>query len=82
MDNLTVVIPCFNGENYIHNLLSDLPVEIAVVIVDDHSDEPLSLRRANTTIYDRRKKAISPALSITPLHARRAMCWYSTRMYG
>ncbi len=51
MDNLTVVIPCFNGENYIHNLLSDLPVEIAVVIVDDHSDEPLSLRRANTTIY-------------------------------
>ena len=50
MENVTVVIPFFNGHAYINRLLRTLPVEIPVIIVDDHSDEPLYLNNRNVTV--------------------------------
>jgi glycosyltransferase involved in cell wall biosynthesis len=37
----TVVIPFFNGHQYIHRLLSTIPTGINVLIIDDLSDKPL-----------------------------------------
>lgn len=51
MDNLTIVIPFFNGYEHIYSTLDCIPTEIPVVIVDDLSDEPFSIERANTTVY-------------------------------
>lgn len=41
MDNLTVIIPFFNGYSTLGRLLDSLPPEIPVLIVDDQSDVPL-----------------------------------------
>lgn len=41
MDNLTIVIPFYNGHQTIRRLLESLPPRLPVVIVDDQSDEPL-----------------------------------------
>lgn len=42
VDNLTVVVPFYNGHQYIHRLVSSIPKEIPIVVVDDMSDNPLS----------------------------------------
>jgi glycosyltransferase involved in cell wall biosynthesis len=48
----TIIIPFFNGHEYIYNLLSDIPAEMPVVIVDDHSDQPFpAVDRPHTTVY-------------------------------
>lgn len=39
MQNLTAVVPYYNGEQHIDNLLATLPENLPVVIVDDHSDQ-------------------------------------------
>lgn len=39
-NNLTIVIPYFNGENFIQKLLASIPENIQVVVVDDLSDRP------------------------------------------
>lgn len=41
VENLTVVIPFFNGHQYIDNLIQSIPKNIPVLIIDDHSDDPL-----------------------------------------
>lgn len=41
MENLTVVIPFYNGHPYIDRLVRSIPQDLPVVIVDDCSDEPL-----------------------------------------
>lgn len=41
--NLTVVIPYWNGQASIGQLLSSLPPGLPVIVVDDHSDVPLQL---------------------------------------
>ena len=50
MQNLTIVIPFYNGHQYIHSLLEDIPKGIPVIIVDDHSEERLLLDRDNTVV--------------------------------
>lgn len=42
IDNLTIIIPFFNGHEYIDRLLSSLPTEVSVIIIDDKSDISLS----------------------------------------
>lgn len=43
MDNLTIVIPYYNGQATIGKLLASLPADIPVVVVDDHSETPPAL---------------------------------------
>ena len=50
MDNLTVVIPFFNGNATIERLLDSLPGDLRVIVVDDQSDTPLRLSRDNVTV--------------------------------
>lgn len=57
--SFTVVIPFYNGHKTIHKLLASIPEQYPVVIVDDLSDEPLqpkSIKRANVTIHQMKKK--------------------------
>lgn len=56
MENLTVVVPFFNGHKTIKRLLDTLPASLPVVIVDDHSDAPLQLERSNVTAIRPDKK--------------------------
>lgn len=55
MDNLTIVVPFFNGQRHIGRLLDSLP-DVPVIIVDDQSDAPYQLDRDNTTVYQPDKK--------------------------
>lgn len=41
MDDLTIVVPFYNGQPYFNKLLTSIPNELPVVVVDDHSDEAL-----------------------------------------
>lgn len=40
MDNLTIIIPFWNGQKTIARLLKSIPDGIPVIVVDDHSDKP------------------------------------------
>lgn len=40
MQNLTIVVPFYNGHKTIRNLLDTIPQDLPVIIVDDHSPEP------------------------------------------
>ncbi|GAG09004.1 unnamed protein product, partial [marine sediment metagenome] len=53
---LTIVIPFFNGYKHIDRLLESLPVDMPVVIVDDHSDVPLQLERDNVRVIRPERK--------------------------
>ena len=55
MENLTLICPFWNGHSTIGQLLDSLPDDLPVIIVDDQSDEPLSLEplqldRANVRV--------------------------------
>lgn len=39
--NLTIIIPYFNGEEFIRPLVDSLPQDLPIIIVDDKSDVPL-----------------------------------------
>ena len=57
----TIIIPFFNGHEYIYNLLSDIPAEMPVVIVDDHSYLPFpAFYRPLTTFYQPAQKQSFP----------------------
>jgi len=56
VDNLTVVVPFWNGHATLTRLLDSLPAELPVVIVDDHSDQPLALQRQGTTVIRPERK--------------------------
>lgn len=56
MDNISIVIPYWNGRDVIDRLLSTLPKDIPVIIVDDHSDEALVLDRPNVRVIHPEKK--------------------------
>lgn len=47
---LTVLIPFWNGHQHIDRLLSSLPNNLPVIIIDDHSDEPLQLNKRNVQV--------------------------------
>lgn len=50
MDNLTAVVPYWNGQATIGELLDSLPDDLPVIVVDDQSDEPLRLSRENVRV--------------------------------
>ena len=41
MNNLTIVVPFFNGHEYMTDLLAGIPSDIPVLFVDDQSELPL-----------------------------------------
>lgn len=43
MQELTAIVPFWNGHETIERLLRSLPVDLPVIIVDDHSDKALDL---------------------------------------
>jgi glycosyltransferase involved in cell wall biosynthesis len=51
MDNLTVVIPYYQGGQYIGRLLQSLSPDLPVIIVDDQSDSPLNCTLPNARVY-------------------------------
>ncbi len=50
IDNLTIVIPFFNGHDTIDHLLSSLPADIPILIIDDISDLPYRVQWDGTRI--------------------------------
>lgn len=51
MDNLTIVVPFYNGHEHINGLLDTIPERVPVLIVDDQSDRPLArVHRGNVEI--------------------------------
>ena len=56
MENLTIVVPFWNGRQYLDRLLDSLPPGVPVIVVDDHSDEPLQLDRAGVRVIRPRRK--------------------------
>lgn len=42
MNNLTAIIPFFNGHQYLARLINSLPYTLNIIIVDDKSDLPLT----------------------------------------
>lgn len=62
VNDLTIIIPFFNGHDTIRPLLAGLPEQIPVIIVDDLSERPLSLtdlpkkRPSDTVIIHLEKK--------------------------
>ena len=69
MDNLTLVIPFFNGHEYIYNLLSDIPAEMPVVIVDDQQRERAGYRDWETDRKSTRLNSSHRSLSRMPSSA-------------
>ena len=43
MNNLTIIVPYYNGELFIRPLLNSIPLGLPVIVVDDQSDTPLFL---------------------------------------
>jgi len=56
VDNLTAVVPFWNGHDTIGKLLDSLPADLPVVVVDDRSDEPLHLDRCNVRVVRPEKR--------------------------
>jgi glycosyltransferase involved in cell wall biosynthesis len=57
VDNLTILIPFFNGEKQIGKLLDCIPLSTApILIVDDLSDEPYQLNREGIKVIRLKKK--------------------------
>lgn len=57
MENLTVVVPFYNGHEHIERLLWSLPNDMPIVIVDDLSDQPLRITgRANVRVIRMERK--------------------------
>lgn len=57
MENLTVVIPFYNGHEHIDRLLWSLPKDTPILIVDDLSDKPLRITdRANVRVMRMERK--------------------------
>jgi glycosyltransferase involved in cell wall biosynthesis len=50
MENLTIVVPFFNGHHAIERLIASIPEELPIIIVDDQSDQPLTL---DPNLYNR-----------------------------
>jgi len=50
MENLTVIVPFWNGHEVVGRLLDSLPSDLPVIVVDDCSDDPLHLNRPNTQV--------------------------------
>ena len=69
MENVTAVITFFNGHRYIERLLKSLPEDLPVIIVDDHSDEPLHLNNRNVTVIRPEEKGFFSGASNAGIEA-------------
>lgn len=59
VENLTVVIPFYQGHSYLRRLIESLPASLPVIVVDDMSDPPLQREdwmRENIKILRLRRK--------------------------
>jgi glycosyltransferase involved in cell wall biosynthesis len=56
VDNLTIVIPYWNGAAAIERLLESLPPDVHVLLVDDQSDAPYQSNRPNVAVIRPGKK--------------------------
>ena len=66
MIKLSIIIPCYNAESYIHELISciekQITDEVEVVVIDDGSKEPLKLKKHKwLKCYKQRNKGVSAA---------------------
>ena len=52
LDNLTIIIPFFNGHKHIERTLSGIPNDIPVSIVNDMSDSPIEVNKPNVSIIN------------------------------
>ena len=50
MENLTAIVPFWNGHRTIGRLLDSLPRGLPLVIVDDQSDDPLHLDKGKSNV--------------------------------
>lgn len=50
MENLTAIIPFFNGHRFIGRLLESLPADLPVIIIDDMSSTPLDTSSLPETV--------------------------------
>lgn len=50
MDNLTAVIPFYNGHEEIGRLLASLPPDLPAIVVDDQSETPFACTLPNVTV--------------------------------
>lgn len=67
MDNLTVIIPFWNGHKTISELLRTLPDDLPVIVVDDQSDAPYKPNTKNknvTVIYSKQKGYFTGAVNL------------------
>lgn len=53
---LTVIVPFWNGHAHITRLLDSLPADLPVIVIDDHSDEALSLEREGVRVIRPERK--------------------------
>lgn len=61
LDNLTVIVPYFNGGKVIDRLLKSLPKQLPIIIIDDLSDNPLTIEKdkypgSNITVIEPSRK--------------------------
>jgi glycosyltransferase involved in cell wall biosynthesis/predicted flap endonuclease-1-like 5' DNA nuclease len=50
IENLTVVVPFWNGQATLPRLLASLPAGLPVIVVDDHSDKPPQTKRPGVRV--------------------------------
>lgn len=72
MDNLTAIIPFWNGHDTIRYLLDSLPADLSVIVVDDLSDEPYRSDRSNVQVIRHKKRGYFSDAVNTGLNACRA----------
>ena len=56
MENLTCVVPFWNGEATIGRLFDSLPSDLPIVLADDQSDEPYKTERENVRVIRLQEK--------------------------
>ena len=69
MDNLTALVPFWNGHGTIRYLLDSLPADLPVIIVDDLSDKPYQTDRENVQVIRHQKRGYFAGAVNTGLEA-------------
>lgn len=50
MENLTILIPFWNGHKLVRALLNSIPQNIPIIVIDDYSDAPYQSNRQNLSV--------------------------------
>jgi len=69
MENLTVIVPFWNGHKTIHKLIASIPPQVKIMVVDDQSDAPYQPSKAETArgvqaIYSKTKGYFTGAVNL------------------